>query len=824
MHVKYGKVIISRRATELDRLYTYIIDSDMQDLVKVGMRVIVPFGRGNKVEVGLLVQIVDDMEESFQLKKIIDVLDDKPLISKLLIDLGLWIKEEYLSTYYEAFQPILPPGDFKEVNTFIQLNSLSYIADRDEEDRIIDYLKNNDKKIIPLQKLKDDLKIRKINNYINLLEEKGVISLTIDITTTINIKTEKWIEISPEIDREEKINSLIESRFHGQKKIAYYMFQKKNMLVADLIKGQSTSMNTLKELEKKGIVNIYDKNLLRDPIKDHIPLYGKHKLSSSQKEVFKTIKDSIENKSRKNKFLIHGVTGSGKTEIYLQLVEEVLKVNKSAIILVPEISLTPQTIDRFVGRFGQEVAILHSRLSQGERFDQWRKIKEGQVNIVVGARSAIFAPFKNLGLVIIDEEHESTYKSSQNPKYSTVELAKKRVDLEGAYLILGTATPSMETYYKAVNNQINLLELKDRINKNQMPDVSLVDMREELKSGNRSILSDSLRLEMENNLNMKKQTIIFLNRRGFSTFVTCRECGYVAKCENCDISLTYYKNINKLRCHYCGITEDVPIICPVCKSKYIRHFGIGTEKVEEYIRQAFPHARVERMDGDTTSRKGSHEAILRKMNEKVVDILIGTQMIAKGLDFENVTLVGIIAADTSLNLPDYRAPERTFQLITQVAGRAGRGNYPGKVVLQTYNPDHFSILHAQKQDFESFYKSEIQLRREFLYPPFVNIISILVYGSKNQRVCKLSKEIYNIIGEEIYKLYGDSYYKYLNGPNPAPLEKIKKNFRWLIIIKAEDIYLDKLKKLIKRVCIINEYKLDFKDLKISIDINPNSIL
>ncbi|HSH34844.1 primosomal protein N' [Schnuerera sp.] len=572
------------------------------------------------------------------------------------------------------------------------------------------------------------------------------------------------------------------------------------------------------------IIEIFNKEIYRTTIKDDIMPYRKHKLSLEQKYCVDTILESVNNKDKTNKFLIHGVTGSGKTEIYLQLVEEMINSGKESIVLVPEIALTPQTISRFVGRFGDNVAVLHSRLSFGERFDQWRKIKEGKVQIAVGARSAIFAPFNNLGLIIIDEEHESTYKSSMNPKYNAIEVAEKRCEQEGAFLVNGSATPSIESYYRSKNGELKLLSLKKRINEKKMPDVKIVDMREELSSGNMSIFSRELHQAIDDNLKAGKQTILFLNRRGYSTFVSCRQCGYVVKCNECSISMTYHLEENKLKCHYCGLAINPPKVCPVCKSKYIKYFGIGTEKVEEFTKNIFPKAVVKRMDMDTTSKKGSHEYILDKMKNNKIDILIGTQMVAKGLDFENVTLVGIIAADTSLNLPDFRSPERTFQLITQVAGRAGRGAFDGKVVVQTYSPEHYSIQCAKEHNYLDFYNKEIVLRKEFNYPPFINLISIVVYGENNKYIEMKAKEIYGLLVKNMKSKDLEEVAENTTGPFPAPLEKIKKNYRYQIIIKSKDKHMKKLKKIIEWVCILNKNKINLSGVKFNIDINPNSIL
>ncbi|WMM26757.1 primosomal protein N' [Tissierella sp. MB52-C2] len=823
MNVKYAQIIVNNKSSQVDRPYTYIVEGELQDIVKEGMRVIIPFGRGNKLIKGIVIKILDNAPYKSRLKKVVDVLDDKPLISKELIELSIWMKEYYLSSYLDAFQPVLPPGDFKEINTFIELVDKKIDNNVDEEEaKIISYLRNKGK--ILLEDCKKDLRINNINKLLNDLESKDIIETTIDVKTTVEKRTEKWVKILDTNLSLLDIYDNIGTRATKQREIMEYIFETKDVSFKDLSRKVNTTLSTVRLIEKKGLITVYDKEISRDPIKKDIKYYKKHDLSLSQKKIFNKIIDSIENKSDRNKFLIHGVTGSGKTEIYLQLVEEMLKVGRDSIILVPEISLTPQTIDRFVGRFGDLVAVLHSKLSYGERFDEWRKIKEGRVKIVVGARSAVFAPFKNLGIIIIDEEHEATYKSSQNPKYNTIEVAERRVDLENGTLILGSATPSLETYYESLNGRFTLLELEERINNYKLPKVVVIDMRDELNKGNKSIFSTELYDSIDENLKKGQQTILFLNRRGFSTFVSCRSCGYVVKCNDCDISMTYHRNINKLRCHYCGLSINPPNICPVCKSEYIRYFGIGTEKVEEIAKELFPQARIARMDMDTTSKKGSHERILENMKDGNIDILIGTQMISKGLDFKNVTLVGIIAADTTLNLPDFRAPEKAFQLVTQVAGRAGRGEESGRVILQTYEPEHYSIEFSKDHDYKEFYNTEISLRKAFLYPPFLELVSLLIWGEDNNKVATIAKEVYNLIIENIDWVEKDNINNYIIGPYPAPLERIKNNYRWQILLKSKKENINSLKYLLKKICIENEYKLKIDDVKISIDIDPNSIL
>ena len=823
MKIRYAQIIVNNRSSQVDKPFTYILDEDLVYLVKEGMRVVIPFGKGNTLIKGIVIKILDNCDEKYELKRVIDVLDDKPLITKNLIDLSIWIKNNYLSSYLDAFQTVLPPGDFKEINTFVDIVDDKFTGDfNDEESKILSYLNDNGKSLLP--DLKRTLNLVDINKYLNCLEEKGIIETTIDIKTKIEKKLEKWIKISQTKLSLLEICDAIGARATKQKEIIEYLYDKKDISFKELSKQINASLSTLRELEKKGFVKIYDKEVNRDPISKNIANYKKHDLSISQKKVFDRIKKSFLGKDKNNKFLINGVTGSGKTEIYLQLVEEMIKQGKDSIILVPEISLTPQTIDRFVGRFGELVAVLHSRLSYGERFDQWRRIKEGKVKIVVGARSAVFAPFQKLGLIIIDEEHETTYKSSQNPKYNTIEVAGKRVDIENAFLVLGSATPSLESYYNSNNGEVVLLELQERVNNYQLPLVNVIDMRDELNNGNKSIFSESLYNSIDFNLKKNKQIILFLNRRGFSTFVSCRKCGYVVKCNSCDVSMTYHKNINRLRCHYCGLSINPPSICPVCKSNYIKYFGVGTEQVEVLTKELFPKAKIVRMDMDTTTKKGSYELILEEMKNGKIDILIGTQMISKGLDFENVALVGIIAADITLNLPDFRSPERAFQLVTQVAGRAGRGDYNGEVILQTYNPDHYSINYAKEHDFKSFYKTEIKLRKEFLYPPFISLVSLLIYGEDNNKVAIVARQVYNLIVDGANWIEKSNINNYIIGPYPAPLEKIKNNFRWQILMKSKKEDIERLKNLLKRVCILNEYKLNVDEAKFSIDIDPNSIL
>lgn len=579
---------------------------------------------------------------------------------------------------------------------------------------------------------------------------------------------------------------------------------------SELIKKFTISQYKLNNLIQKGILGLEEEVVFRYNKREYLKEDTKS-LTDEQEYAIEKITTSD-----KNVFLIKGVTGSGKTEIYMRLVQKVLFDGKSAIVLVPEISLTPQMIERFKGRFGKDVALFHSKLSDGERFDEWHRVKDGKANVIVGARSALFLPAANLGLIIIDEEHENTYKSEQNPKYQTKEVAEYIAKRENCKLILGSATPTIESYYRAISGEIELIEITKRVDGKPMPKMEVVDMREELKCGNRSLFSRELFKNIEEALERKEQIVLFLNRRGFSTFVSCRSCGYVFKCDECEISMTYHKN-GFLVCHYCGKTKREPTKCPKCESKYVKFFGAGTQRVEEEIQKYFKGAKVVRMDVDTTRAKDSHEKLYNTFKSGEADILIGTQMISKGLDFPNVTLVGVLAADMSINIPDYRSAERTFQIITQVAGRAGRGSKEGKVIIQTYTPEHYSLDFAKKYDYEGFYEKEFTIRALMNYPPFGKIL--LINGTSKNEV--MLKEFMIDISNKISVILKDYHDIDILGPIPCMISKIKENFRWQIVLKGEfDL---KFAKKIQDL-LYDSNKSNYNEIRISIDINPNSLI
>lgn len=539
----------------------------------------------------------------------------------------------------------------------------------------------------------------------------------------------------------------------------------------------NVSSQTIASLAKNGIIKIEEETVYRNPVKIDNPQDVTLTLSDEQMAIINDVERDIKNGER-NTYLIHGITGSGKTEVYMRLIEDRIKEGKQAILLIPEIALTYQNLMRFYARFGDRVSVIHSKMTAGERYDQYLKVKEGKVDIMIGPRSALFTPFENLGIVVIDEEHESSYKADNMPKYHAREVAEKLCELTDSILVLGSATPSLESYYRAKNGEYKLYRLNNRLTGNTLPTVHVEDMRAELKEGNKSVFSRRLRGLINDRLDKHEQIMLFLNRRGISGFVSCRECGEVVKCPHCDVSLSYHRD-GSLKCHYCGYETPFTNICSKCGSDKVRGFKAGTQMIEDYVRKEFPHALILRMDADSTKKEEDYESILSRFSNREADILIGTQMIVKGHDFKGVTLVGILAADMALNAEDYRAGERAFQQLVQAGGRAGRGDNPGEVVIQTYQPEHYAVIHAANQDYDAFYEEEIAYRRELMYPPVGNLLGVQITGDEEKRVIKLSKVIADMIDklpfrEDIGKI----------GPANATLSKKCDIYRRVIYIKS----------------------------------------
>ena len=794
-----AKVIVDVPAQQTNKPFDYKIPTRLQHVLKQGMRVIVPFGP-RKVQ-GFVIDIVSESEFP-KLREIIEPMDIQPILNKELLQLSDWLTEQTLCYKISAFQVMLPPALKAKYEKKIR------IKDRQMLHALPPSLQHYFAKQDTIN-WEDVLKSGELSHFQKQVED-GILEVLYIVKERVKKKQIKII--APSIDMLEKKAELSKRNTKQIMVIDYFISNPKPIERQKILSLLGISSSVIKSLVDKGILYESMQEVYRDPYQDRIfehtePL----QLTEEQSVAIKPILQTIEEK-RHDVFLLYGITGSGKTEVYMQSIQKVLEEGREGIVLVPEISLTPQMVNRFKGRFGDEVAVLHSGLSIGEKYDEWRKIQRKEVRVAVGARSAIFAPFENLGIIIIDEEHETSYKQEDNPRYHARDVAIERARTHNCSVILGSATPSLETFARAKKGVYQLLTLSKRMNDQSLPTVDIVDMREELREGNRTMFSRVLYDKLQDRLMKKEQTVLFLNKRGHSSFVMCRDCGYVIQCPNCDISLTYHRYQQQMKCHYCGYEAVVPTICPECTSEHIRYFGTGTQKVEEELGKIFPEARVIRMDVDTTSRKGSHEKLLTAFEEGKADILLGTQMIAKGLDFPNITLVGVLSADTMLHLPDFRSSEKTFQLLTQVSGRAGRHELAGEVVIQTYSPEHYSIELASQQDFDQFYQKEMMIRKIHRYPPFYYLALITVSHEELMKVVDVTEKISVTLSSRLSKG------AHILGPVACPIPRINNKYRYQCIVKYKKE--PKLTQTLKM--ILDHYQQDIHrtGLQISIDKNP----
>ncbi len=782
--MKYAEVAVNSPIAQR-RSFCYSIPQQL--IIDVGQAVLVPFGP--KILQGIVVSLSDS--PSFEAtKEISSSLTTFPLLSSVQIDLARWLSKHYLSPLFDAIALMLPPGFERRLVTFLQLspNAVDVSQFNPEQRQFMDLLEGGGR-----------VNVKEVERLFGKKEAELIVRQLLRLNAVTKSQVLEGTKIRPKMvahlnllvgpnEAAAEIVRLKKARAHKQAAVLEFLIERPHTPLAEVRKSIDCQAALLRSLKTRGLISIEEVEVRRDPLANLrvVPTVPPI-FTSSQESAWQQIEKCIAER-RNTKlplvFLLHGVTGSGKTEIYLRALAEAVSQGKRGICLVPEIALTPQTIERFACRFPGRVAVFHSGLSSGEQFDEWRKIKDGGCDVVIGSRSALFSPQPNLGLIIIDEEHEWTYKQSdKSPRYHARDAAIKLAELSGAVVILGSATPDVATFYKAKQGEYELVEIKERITPHgpsPLPEVEVVDFREELKAGNRSLLSRSLKKAIDEALSREEQVILFLNRRGTATFVQCWDCGYVFGCPRCTAALTYHSTTRRLTCHHCRYSDDIPVCCPQCLSHKIKFFGVGTQKVEEEVRRLIPGARVLRWDRDVTSNRRMHGELLTKFRSHEADVLVGTQMIAKGLDLPGVTLAGVISADTGLNLPDFRSGERTFQLLCQVAGRAGRGVAPGRVIVQTYSPEHYAVQAASKHDYLAFYTREIDYRRRFGYPPFSQL-ACLTFSHTNQIACfEEAKRLSRLLAAEIDRR-GIPGFRVI-GPAPAFTPRIKGHYRWQLVL------------------------------------------
>ncbi|WCQ69691.1 primosomal protein N' [Streptococcus pasteurianus] len=795
--VKIAQVIVDVPLMQTDKPFSYIIPKDVEDQVTIGSRVHVPFGRGNRLLQGFVVGFSDTFDNTVtDLKAISEVLDFEPVLNVEQLELAEQMRHTVFSYKISILKSMIPN----------LLNS------------------QYDKRLTPTESLSSEERLalfgeKESRLYSSFTEEEakkvarlvqaGKITVDYLAKDKKNIKTEKYYYIQAEKMAAADFSNRAKKRLELRD---YLLEHPEEGRLSDL--HHLFSRDVVKFFVDNQLITVLEREKKRSDAYFDVATTDFLDLNAEQAAVVEQVTSQIAQES--NPFLLEGVTGSGKTEVYLHIIDKVLKLGKTAIVLVPEISLTPQMTKRFISRFGKQVAIMHSALSDGEKFDEWRKIKSGQARVVVGARSAIFVPIENIGAIIIDEEHEATYKQESNPRYHARDVALLRAKYHKAVLLMGSATPSIESRARASRGVYQFLQLTHRANPMaKIPKVEIVDFRDYVGQQEVSNFTPYLLEKIADRLEKNEQVVLMLNRRGYSSFIMCRDCGYVDECPNCDISLTLHMDTKTMNCHYCGFEKSIPHTCPNCHSRSIRYYGTGTQKAYDELVEVFPQARILRMDVDTTRQKGAHQRSLDKFGNHEADILLGTQMIAKGLDFPNVTLVGVLNADTSLNLPDFRSSERTFQLLTQVAGRAGRAEKEGEVLIQTYNPQHYAIQLAQKQDYEAFYAYEMGIRRQLAYPPYYFTVGLTLSHKDEQTVVRKSFELLQLLRQQL-----SDKIKIL-GPTPKPIARTHNLYHYQIIVKYR--FEDNLENVLNQILDLTQLP-ENKDLRLVIDYEPQNFM
>ena len=794
--------------------FTYKIPKSLVSRVSPGMRVLVPFGK-RRVTGYVLKESLEP--KKFKAKFIFDILDDMPLFPESMIKFFRWISDYYIHPLGDVIKTALPSGLNQHDVSMISITEKGenyYIKNKlsPGEYEIINVLKNNNN--LPLKSLGNKIQNPSLNSLIRKMEKAGLLLKTYKLSKdTTRLKKEKFILLS-----DTPLKKIILSK--KRKQILKIVKDEIEISLTKLRIQIPTAPSLIKPLNEAGYLKIIERRVFQDPLGDPVDPDTPPKLTKEQDQVVSLVSNKM-NKGFQ-RYLLSGVTGSGKTEVYLRLVAKALEINKTALILVPEISLISQTERRFRARFGNKIAVLHSALSNTERLDQWRQIKQNKASVVIGARSALFAPLQSLGIIIVDEEHDTSYKQESGLRYNARDLSVVRAQMNDIPVILGSATPSIQSYHNVCTKKFEELKLENRVNKNPLPEITLVDLKKHKDfTGFQRLISPMLSKAIRKCLNRGEQALIFLNRRGFSTFPVCESCGEAIKCKFCELTMTFHKGLNEYRCHLCGFSSSTRIKCPDCGSPKIKPLGFGTEKIETMLLSLFPDARIARIDQDTTNKKGQLISLLKKIKNRSVDIIVGTQMLAKGHDFPFITLVGIICADLSLNFPDFRSSERTFQLLAQVAGRAGRGERTGKVIMQTYNADHFAIQASKNQDFVEFYQSETPFRKALLYPPFAKIIQLKISGINALKVKNHSLMLGSMLKTMLENDDKLNNSVQILGPIEAGIPKIATRFRWQILIKGISITI--LNKLVRDLISQKQVK-SAKHVSTTIDVDPYSML
>ena len=813
-----AKVAVSKAIYAIDRPYDYRVPQELEGRLRPGMRVLVPFGAGNRGSDGIVLALNREGSEG-GLKDVIAALDPEPVLDEKLLKLALWMRERYFCTVYDGVKAMLPAGLYYALRDCVALRS--------GVDRAAAFEAAGESKAA--QKLAELLlawggrgDMEQIRTAFGAKDPDGAIRTLIDrgaaerITSAqrgIGDKKEKLAVLA--MPAEEAM-----ARVTPRRRTAPLRYSVTELLcqlgaapTKEICYFTGASMATIKSLEKSGILTLEEQEVFRRPPMAEAEPAGPIVLNGEQEAAFRGL-DALCRKEKAAAALLYGVTGSGKTQVYLKLIQETLKRGKTALFLVPEIALTPQLLHIFAAHFGENVAVLHSSLRAGERYDEWKRIRRGEAPVVIGTRSAVFAPLTNLGLIVLDEEQEASYKSENNPRYHARDVAKYRCVQENALLVLGSATPSVETMYAAQSGSYRCFTLRQRYNQKALPQVRIVDMKEELRAGNGTSISRALRQELEENLMRGEQSILFLNRRGANRMVSCGECGFVPECPRCSVKLTYHSANHRLMCHYCGYSQPLPPACPVCGGG-LNFIGVGTQKVQEELQELFPQTPILRMDTDTVTASRSHETILEEFRQKKTPILVGTQMVAKGLDFENVTLVGVILADQSLFVDDFRASERTFSLLTQVVGRAGRGEKAGRALIQTYTPEHDVIRFSAQQDYDNFYRTEVQLRQLRKEPPFRDIFLITASGANETGVLRACVRFRQALEEGLRRLDQDWQ---LLGPAPAPVAKVNNRYRYRLTLTAQNSH--PLRLLLSELLRAAQKEKENKGIALFADVNP----